>query len=287
MSYSLAYPEEEPNIYTRISFYEYQRIRPNEANPKLTLRGTVRLPMPTALPDNYGVRLSSFDSDLAGFLFSSNVGSNAAAAGQEILERLRNNPGGSAAISDLAKTALGIAPGISDTSLGRIAQLSVGAVKNPHTTTIFEGVNLRTHNFNFKMSAKNQNEANQIRRIIEQIKLEMHPKVALGGLSLEYPSLVKIDFEGDVYVTPVYYSFIQTFTPNYTPVAGPTFYKDGTPVSIEIALSIQEINILTRDSIQGTAVDNSGVESALGSAVTQSRQGAPVTTNDGRLAGRV
>lgn len=247
----LSYPSEELELYTRITFSEYSRPKPN-SQAEIKSTSSIRLPLPESIPDNYGVTLNSFDMGSFG-----STASDWAARGQSIADSAGSIDSLKGRLGGAMSNFVALAPGISDTRIGRFAQSELGRIRNPHTTTIFDGVSLRTHTFSFRLSPRNQQEAESIMNIIKEIRMNMLPREDFGRYALDYPSLVEVEFNGiDGTITPVFFSFIQSFTPNYTGGGGPAFYKDGKPIETTITLSLQEINIVTRETFGAESGDS-------------------------------
>ena len=59
-------------------------------------------------------------------------------------------------------------------------QSFAGVIKNPHTTIVFNGVNLRAINLEWRMSARTQQETDIIKSIQDTIKLRAHPEEAIS-----------------------------------------------------------------------------------------------------------
>ena len=55
--------------------------------------------------------------------------------------------------------------------------LTSGRVFNPYTEQIFSQMNFRNHSFSFKMLARNAKEAQEIKQIIDYMKVGAHPQV--------------------------------------------------------------------------------------------------------------
>ena len=55
--------------------------------------------------------------------------------------------------------------------------LTSGRVFNPYTEQIFSQMNFRNHSFSFKMLARNAKEAQEIKQIIDYLKVGAHPQV--------------------------------------------------------------------------------------------------------------
>lgn len=257
-SVRFVFPEEEPEIYTRMSFFKYERPTPR-SRAEISLEDVVRLPLPTELSDAFNVKLNSTDLDLTESIFGNRVdgqgfvddflGAVSTGQQQSFWNRFKSATSGMTALM----------PGFSDTNIGRLNQSRQGIVRNPHTTTIFEGVNIRSHNFTFKLSPKSKNEGESLLGIVELIKARMLPEVEFGGFALNYPYLVKLDFVGARNVTRVERSFISGFQPNFSASGFAAFFNDGTPIDVTLTLGLQELDILTREDIEGRTRDQSNL----------------------------
>jgi len=146
------------------------------------------------------------------------------------------------------------------TSLGlQTAPSAVGAAaglaSNPKMEQVFKGVDFRTFTFDYQFYPRNENEAANVRRIIETFKYHMHPEFKDDGNWLYiYPS------EFDVY----YYhgakenrnvhrhtSCVLTgMNVNYTPQGQFTTFANGMPTQINVALTFKELALLTKDKIK-------------------------------------
>ena len=59
--------------------------------------------------------------------------------------------------------------------------LTSGRVFNPYTEQIFSQMNFRNHSFSFKLLARNAKEAQEIKQIIDYMKVGAHPQVTDDG----------------------------------------------------------------------------------------------------------
>lgn len=251
MAEILAFPLQEPQYYTRIALRKYERTPGTQ--PTVTLSSSIRLPLPLGLHDSFNMDVSSPAFELLG-----NNPTDVLTAGKSQLEAFETEAkAGSMSISrigEIVTQATALAPGASDTLIGRFAQSATGQVRNPHLTTIFEGVRPKTYQFVWKMSPKSADEARALNRIVEHIKTYMHPKIIAGGFALEYPYLATVEFVNlpSVLMPNVNDSFITRLDVNGAGTGTPAFYKDGQPISVEIGLAFQEINIQTRDNFESS-----------------------------------
>ena len=246
-----AFPAKEPIFYTRLSMKKYERSRPG-SDISTNLKGVIRLPLPVQLVDEYNIRVNETKFGLLGNV---NNYQETLAAGKTAAENATKelNSGGSimSLMGTIALQAAATLPGISDTLPGQFAQQQAGMVRNPHISTMFEGVNLKSYSFSWRLSPSSPEEASGINSMINNIKAYMHPKIIGGGFALEYPYLANLDFEvGDVQFSQlpkVRDSFITRLDVSTTGGGSMAFYRDGNPVSIDISMNFQEIDILTRD----------------------------------------
>jgi hypothetical protein len=118
---------------------------------------------------------------------------------------------------------------------------------------MFEGMRLKTYEFSWRLSPQSSKEARTLENIILSLKRAMHPSIAAGGFALDYPYLAEVDFVNlDTITIPrVKSSFITNISINSSPGGIPAFYNDGKPVTLDLSLSFQEINIQTREDIGG------------------------------------
>lgn len=250
-NFSYSFPAEIPLHYCRLSMKEYSRPSPF-SQPTTDTKGVIRLPMPTQLVDDYGMHLNTSEFDLLG---NYNNIPQTLAAGQSKLDEIKKEyqAGGFTGklIEKVVLQSAAVAPSLSDTGLGRFGQSQTGMVRNPHLTTIFQGVNLKSYGFSWRLSPTSDAEARQINSMLNTIKAYMHPKLLAGGFALEYPYIANLEFEvGDVaysQLPKVRDSFITKLDVNTSAGGSIAFYRDGNPVAIDISIGFQEIDILTRE----------------------------------------
>lgn len=258
---SLSYPlNESLSSMTRFRFVKYDRFNPWDPGSEEET-ATITLPLPITVPENYSINTSQMDLGNYGMLNDDNwKGLKGATNGSvmDILKQLTNS--GISAMTDITRhknfgtaAALGLAgiltSGAPDTD---IISSFTGVVTNPHTTIVFNGVNLRNINLEWRFSARSEQESRALRNIYDQIKLCAHPPEIASGFALNYPDLVYIEFEGKVkdYMPKFQRAFINNI--NITPDSnnGMPLFKSGAPAIYSFQISATEISILTRDRLQ-------------------------------------
>lgn len=173
--------------------------------------------------------------------------------------------GGENAVSGAIKKFLGDLYTTAQTEQGRIQRLLAGqaasinnvlartdnVVLNPNLELLFQGPQLRPFTFQFKMSARNQPEADEIKKIIKYFKYHMAVRKETG-LFLRAPHVFTIRYlKGESQNHPG----INVISPNerekacaltncsvdYTPLGSYSTYEDGTMVAYTLSLQFQEL----------------------------------------------
>jgi len=258
MHVSLSFPEQVPQYCCRLMFKKYVRPRPG-AKVTSSFDGVIRLPLPLALQDQFSMDIGDIQLDILGNASVSDVLMAGKSKMEAYASELRSGKGAISFIKDASIEAAAIMPGISDTKIGALARTEAGMVRNPHHTTLFNGVKLKNYGFTWKMSPRSQAEAVALENIITNIKAFMHPQILGAGFALEYPYLVELNFSvGDNKILPnVKPAFITGMTVNGAAGGTPAFYRDGKSTIVEMSLQFQEINIQTREDFISSST-NSG-----------------------------
>lgn len=253
---TLQYPAELPKIYSKIDFFEYRRASDTNAERRQT--ASVILPVPERFLDSQNISISDREFGYTGFVAS--LVSRGATLGGSINELSgKFESAGKSFIQDPAQaiaTMLALVPGSTDTQL--LARQYAGTIPNPHVSAVFNGVDLKEFNFNFRLSPRSQQEADTINRIINVFRARTHPNpgtVAGAIYSLDYPDLAKMTIVGAKGLTSVNFSFISRFNVSYSSGSNMAFYKDGQPIEIALDFNMKEIDIRTRENYDGSSRD--------------------------------
>lgn len=278
---SFSYPLNE-NLAnkTRLRFVEYNRYTPSDPGQEKTT-AIVSLPLPIHIPDNYNIRTNN-QTDFGVFGNFS----------QGTVDQIKDKVSGGFNVSDIVawgqsldteliksrqfpgdKLIAGLAALGGDSAMGRAAQAFVGITQNPHTTIMFEGVNLRSINLEWRLSARSEQESQAIRDIFNTLKLRSHPEELGMGYALNYPDLVYVEFSGNVenYLPKFQKAFINNIniTPD-SPGGAIALYKSGAPVTYTLQLSMTELSILTRNTISDQ----------IGNPTPTARPSSPLVDNE-------
>ena len=167
------------------------------------------------------------------------------------------NVGASVAQNELG-TIIGAAiGGITGAAAGNLAGdaltgtlQSAGVARNPHLAVLFEGVDMRTHQFQYKLIARNAAESNTLRDIITQFKLAMAPEFEDANHFFNYPDEFDIEFSKPLFLFKIGTSVLTDFQVNYTAQDGSLFHSNRAPLAVSISMTFQELDIITKAEIK-------------------------------------
>jgi len=261
-----------------------------------TKLATINLPMPASLPVSYSADYQNEDLGIIGSAVLAG-GSALITGAEKTIENAINaakNPANktnlekvsSAAGSVFSDFGGGMASGLS--AIGReatngslptaatalaasagptAAKAAIADVKgvaaNPHRVVLFQGVQFREHQFQYRLSPKSAKESNAIREIIYSFKNFMHP--SFGGAAgssfasrafLNYPEIFKISFRTDRgshnHLFSTLPSVLKSFSVQYHPMGYPAYIRteeEIAPVEVEIQMTFQEIEMVDKGFI--------------------------------------
>ena len=255
-----------------------RRTTPNLTTKPLINDGTILLPIPSDLKDVNSVK---YDTDTLNGLQA--VGAQLAEGGiegvqqligtffskdgaserQKILDKIKAEGstalantvagiGGMEAVDNFANKRfasqiLGLFGG-NVTASGLLARGN-GEIINPNMELLFGGPTLRNFRFQFKMTPRNEKEAQQVKLIIRAFKRNMAPMaqggtVNSGSFFLKTPNVFNLRYRTGNKNHPFLNRFKQCFlsdmSVSYTGEGIYSTYEDGTPVSMILDLSFKE-----------------------------------------------
>ena len=253
-----------------------RRTSQNLTTKPLINDGTILLPIPSDLKDVNSVKydsssingleaigaegttqLSNFLSQQVNNIISGKFDGNAAMEEATsivggLAGDVRDGAGTIAAIKNyfdkrLASQVIGIFGG--NVSPSDLLARGNGEIFNPNMELLFGGPTLRNFRFQFKLTPRNEKEAEQCKLIIRAFKRNMAAQ-AEGGISrngnffLKTPNVFKLRYRSGNRNHPFLNRFKQCFlsdmTVSYTGEGIYSTYEDGTPVSMILDLSFKE-----------------------------------------------
>ena len=280
-STNLSFPIEDNDYGMLLMFRDYQ-FRPSSergfsqlVSAGSTVSDTIFLPLPANISDSFAVRIQRFDQGSMGETVSSlisevdidnlGIGSITGALSSSALKSMPNIQGSNASeiagklSQDLAFLAR---KGIDQAfpNQGRNIDAGTGTFVNPKAALSFDGVEMKTHSFDWTMAPKSSQESVNLQQISDTIKRNMLPQYVntsvIQRAMFKYPAMVDIFFVG---VDPDYYfhfktAMIQTFSSNFT-TNGNAILRGGRPAVVQMQMNIIESDIHTSEDYGGSSVD--------------------------------
>ena len=135
-----------------------------------------------------------------------------------------------------------------------------GIASNPYMEVLFDNAAMREFTYSFNFTPKSQKETQEIKDIIETFRTHMAPEVINdNGRYMTLPSEFDIhymyqDGEGEAkentYYNKIATCVLTSCNVNYTPNGVVQVHADGSPVSINMQLSFQETEMITKQHIK-------------------------------------
>ena len=253
--------------FLSITCYEYVSgsLDPNSSN--VTFReandrvkrslGSVSLPMQPGISESNSVgwgedRLNALQ--IAGAKVAGNLMSNLSelrlgGAAEEFVNQIRGAVGslaGDLKKQDILSYFAGQAVGANLFTRG------TGRVLNPNLELLFSGPNLRTFNYSYTFTPRENKESQEIKQIIRFFKKNMAPKRVGTGIFLQTPNVFKLKYiyssgEEHPFLNNIKLCALTGFTVNYTPDGSYMTYKDGSMTSYTIDMQFNEIDPIYHD----------------------------------------
>ena len=155
-------------------------------------------------------------------------------------------------LANLAAQA-GSLVGLTNLSLNQVLARSTGEIVNPNMELLFNGPTIRNFSFSFKLTPRNDKEAEQIKLIIRSLKKHMSPKNN-DGTFLRSPDVFELRYKQGLqdhsYLNRFKRCALQNMSVNYTGENVYATYDDGAPVSTILSLSFKELEPIYAEDYQ-------------------------------------
>jgi len=232
---------------------------------------TVYLPMdPTGLQESNGVNWSKGEVnpfDAAGFKLASNAIENigGSKSKEAILEAMKTAMGeGVDEFQNIIKGVDGsdIAAFFAGQAVGNntLFNRATGKVLNQNLELLFSGPGLRTFNYNFRFTPREDTEARMVRSIIKMFKKAMAPRLSDEGLFLKSPHVFKLEYyfkngQEHPYLNKIKTCALTSFNVQYAPDGSYMTYDDGSMTSYNVGMSFGELNPIYDKDIDESSND--------------------------------
>ena len=134
------------------------------------------------------------------------------------------------------------------TGVKGILARTAGAAINPNMELIFKGPQLRSFGFTYRLSARENKETAEIKKIIRMFKQSMAPQTTEQNLFLKAPNTYRLEYltagqgRSHSYLPKIKECALLGFDVNYTPDGSYMTYEDSSMVAYEITFSFQELD---------------------------------------------
>lgn len=155
--------------------------------------------------------------------------------------------------------------GTGNLSLNQALARSSGQIINPNVELLFNGPTIRNFRFSFKMTPRNDKEANQIRAIIRSLKTHMSPRdnAANENIFLSAPNIFELRYKSgsgnNLYLNRFKRCVLENMSVNYTGENVYATYEDGAPVSTVMDLTFKELEPIYASDYTETTEGKIGV----------------------------
>ena len=221
------------------------------------IQESIALYLPPNVEDNTTAAYNDMRTGLAGYLAATGIdltGKDAeaisrsvVASGGQLLDAAAKR-----AVSELAEVSLG-AEGTTE-----LINKAFGQADNPYMEVLFDAMALRTFTYNFNFAPKNEQEAIEVKKIIQIFRFHMTPELR-GGQSrfLGLPSQFDIHYmflskdgiaSENNYYNKIATCVLQNCAVNYTP-NGVKSFEDGGPTTTTMTLTFKETELLTKERV--------------------------------------
>ena len=228
--------------------------------------GSVYLPVPGSVQDSNNVDWNADKMDPAKLAianaFFENVqkGSGAIDGLVDSLETITKQVG-----ENSGEVKTGVAAMLTKAATGgSVLTRTTGAIVNPNMELLFSGPTLRPFTFSWKMSPRDYEEAEMIKKIIRMFKQSQAVKRSESMLFLKSPNTYAIRFltargKEHGYLPKIKECALTGFSMNYTPDGNYQTYENSSMVAYEMSMSFKELEPIYHDEY--TALDGDTDES--------------------------
>jgi len=217
------------------------------------ISSSICLPIPANLTDTFSLKVTGNELGPIGDITRTLVGigkdaPDTATGFQKVME---SDQLSWSAASRAIKSALAS----SDSSIVKGAEVAFGAIINPHIALTFDGIDLKTHNFEWTFAPTSSSESVKLSKIVRLIKQSILPSYRKDAARtfLQYPKVVDVFFTG---TEPGHMYFfkrcmVSSFETNYAPNGVPAFLPGGRPAFVQMKIALTEMEIHTTDDYAG------------------------------------
>jgi hypothetical protein len=238
---------------------------------------TIALPVPSNLNPTYAANYKDEPMGVAGAFASGELGVGDLKQGfGDFKKRAESAAAKFATVDEQTKsiaTAVGItgaatlAGGLMGNALGATVGAAVGGLPqvisglgssanialNSHMAVLFDGMGFRSFQFSYRFVPRNIKETESLRELIHVLKQTMHPSLpSTNKFLFEYPDEFEIQFAYAIrpWMFKIKRCVLKNMEVNYNGDGVPRFFDNGSPVVVDINLTFQEVEIVTKEDFE-------------------------------------
>jgi len=135
-----------------------------------------------------------------------------------------------------------------------------GKVLNPNLELLFTGPNLRSFNYTYKFTPREEREAREVKRIIKFLKKNMAPIREKGRMFLKTPNVFKLKYffkngRQHPFLNKIKMCALRSFDVEYTPDGSYMTYDDGSMTSYQVTMNFGELNPIYAEDFDNDSND--------------------------------
>jgi len=143
-----------------------------------------------------------------------------------------------------------------------IFQRATGQAVNNNLELLFKGPQLRSFNYNFRFTPRDEAESNEIRKIIKFFKKSIAPERGKAAIFLKSPHIFKLKYyykngQQHPFLNKIKTCACTNFSVQYAPDGSYMTYNDGSMTSYTVSLAFGELNPIYADDIIESSNDMS------------------------------
>ena len=215
-------------------------LAPDASRSQRRLKTAIALHIPNQLSVRYGMQWSEQDT----------------AAVQGVADALQAGLSKQGAVNRLGSIGREGAASFALQKMPGAASAALGIASNPKMEQTFRGVDFRKFTFEYQFFPRDVIEAQNVLNIIEQFKLHMHPEFKS---ELNYVYIYPSEFDIMYYTGGVENLNLHKHTScvlvemnvNYTPNGAFSVFPNGMPTQINVSLGFKELQLLSKETVEG------------------------------------
>ena len=233
--------------------------------------GSVTLPIPGGIRDQNSVGWSAGELNPAQAL-----GAQAAISllkdGQSEIGDIIKGVADTASMTGAKEAATEALAGAATGAGQQLIQRREGAVFNPNVELLFNKPKLRSFNFQFNLSPRNEGESKEVKKIIRLFKQGMSVRKTQKGVFLKSPLIFQITYINNATnLNRFKEAALTNFAVDYTPNGAYSTFRDGTMTQYIITMSYQELDPIFNSDYEDLDSEEAAAEGGYA---------GPYSTND-------